>query len=114
VAFSMPLGVYSGWGAVLAINLQQFGISAIDVGRFGCGMTLSGCFGGVIVGALADRFRGQMKGAILVCYALATAGFAAFALIATTTPSLSNTSGSGTLVQDGTSNLRRTTFVYPS
>ena len=80
-AFAMPLGVYSGWGAVLAINLQEFEISALAAGWLGCAMTLVGCFAGVIIGAWADRFRGNMKGAILVCYAISTVAFLWFALI---------------------------------
>lgn len=80
-AFAMPLGVYSGWGAVLAINLQEFEISALAAGWLGCAMTLIGCFAGVIIGAWADRFRGNMKGAILVCCAISTVAFLWFALI---------------------------------
>ena len=92
-AFALPLGVYSGWGAVLAINLNSFGISAIDAGWFGCWMTLSGCVGGVVVGTLTDRFRGHMKSAILACYSVSTLGFLAFALVgATASPG----GGSGT------------------
>lgn len=79
-AFAMPLGVYSGWGAVLAINLQEFGISALAAGWLGCAMTLVGCFAGVIIGALTDRFRGNMKGAILACYGISTVAFLWFAL----------------------------------
>ena len=51
IAFALPLGVYSGWGAVLAINLQEFGIDAMAAGWLGCGMTLIGCFAGVAIGA---------------------------------------------------------------
>lgn len=77
----MPLGVYSGWGAILAINLHEFGISALAAGWLGCAMTLVGCFAGVIIGALTDRFRGVMKGVILICYAISTVAFLWFALV---------------------------------
>lgn len=80
-AFAIPIGVYGGWSAVLAINLEEFGITAIATGWLGCGMTLCGCVAGVAIGALTDRFRGKMKGAILLCYSISTAGFLWFALI---------------------------------
>jgi FLVCR family MFS transporter len=80
-AFAMPLGVYSGWGAVLAINLEEFGISALAAGWLGCAMTLIGCLGGVVIGALTDRFRGNMKFWILLCDAISTGAFLWFALI---------------------------------
>ena len=88
LAFSLPLGVYAGWGAVLAINLKNFGVSAIATGWLGCTMTLSGSLGGIVVGALTDRFRGNMKGAILALYFVATLGFGAFAVIATASPTV--------------------------
>ena len=32
IAFALPIGVYSGWGAVLAINLKEAGIGATEAG----------------------------------------------------------------------------------
>ena len=81
VAFAVPVGVFVGWGAVLALNLAQYGIDAEAAGVLGCAMTLFGCVGGTLGGYLADRFQGQMKGGVLLCYGLATLGFAAFALL---------------------------------
>lgn len=46
-AFAVPLGVQAGWGAVMAINLQQVaGIGPMMSGWIGCISTLSGCVGG--------------------------------------------------------------------
>jgi hypothetical protein len=47
LAFSLPLGVQAGWGAVLAINLKKVaGIGSVTSGWIGCASTLSGCIGG--------------------------------------------------------------------
>ena len=83
IAFALPLGIYSGWTTVLAINLQTFGVSASAAGWLGFWMTLGGSLAGVVMGAVADSFRGNMKGAILVCYTICTLGFLWFAIIAT-------------------------------
>lgn len=47
LAYSLPLGVQAGWGAVLAINLKKVaGIGSVMSGWIGCISTLSGCIGG--------------------------------------------------------------------
>eukprot|EP01052_Picozoa_sp_SAG31_P040889 SAG31_NODE_6045_length_2193_cov_0.862942_3_plen_192_part_00 len=66
---------------MLAINLATYGISPIAAGWLGCWMTLIGCVAGVLMGAVADRFGGQMKGTILLCYTIATVGFLGFGLV---------------------------------
>eukprot|EP00037_Helgoeca_nana_P021948 m.222735 g.222735 ORF g.222735 m.222735 type:complete len:501 (-) comp25833_c3_seq3:94-1596(-) len=82
LAFSLPLGVQAGWGAVLAINLKKVaGIGSVTSGWIGCASTLSGCIGGIAIGALSDRFIGSLKTFVLVSYSLASVFFAAFGLL---------------------------------
>jgi hypothetical protein len=55
-------------------------MSAEEAGWIGCLMTLLGCFGGVVVGAVNDRFAGQLKTWIILSWAIASVGFVLFGL----------------------------------
>ena len=79
LAFAGPVGVYGGWGAVLAPSLKSAGISEATAGWLGFYMTLAGCVGGVAAGSAVDRVRGRMKAFVLAFYAIATLAFLAFA-----------------------------------
>eukprot|EP00035_Acanthoeca_spectabilis_P038277 m.51658 g.51658 ORF g.51658 m.51658 type:complete len:504 (-) comp9067_c0_seq2:1873-3384(-) len=82
LAYSLPLGVQAGWGAVLAINLKKVaGIGSVMSGWIGCISTLSGCIGGIIIGAVNDRFTGSLKTFVLVSYSLSSIFFAALGLL---------------------------------
>lgn len=78
---ALPLGVFSGWSAVLYINLSSFGVSSLSAGWLGCAMTLVGCVGGIGAGFVADRVRGRIKQFILLAYAVASVAFVLFGLV---------------------------------
>ena len=66
---------------VALAQLKEFGIDALQAGWLGCAMTLLGCFSGVAIGFVTDRFRGRMKATILILYAICTVAFLLFALV---------------------------------
>lgn len=80
---SAPLGVYQSWGVVMSLNLTEsgFNISTDDANWLGCWMTLCGCLGSVVVGALMDRLVGRMKTAILVLSLTSALGFLVFTIV---------------------------------
>ncbi len=79
LAFSLPLGVYSGWTALLNINLTQVGgLTQIENGVLGCCMSLFGCIGAVFLGRVNDRRPGQIKKWILLNLLVASICFIVF------------------------------------
>ena len=80
---SLPLGVYQAWTCVLNLNLDGGAVSMTDTqaGWLGLWMTLSGCLGGMVLGAVMDRFAGRLKTGIIILTALSVGGYAVFALI---------------------------------
>eukprot|EP00040_Diaphanoeca_grandis_P031454 m.188274 g.188274 ORF g.188274 m.188274 type:complete len:518 (+) comp32337_c1_seq1:225-1778(+) len=79
MVYGVPLGVFNGWGAVLAINLQDVGgLSAIDAGWIGCFMTLFGCVAAVVGAALNDAWPGRLKKWIIISNMIASVCFVAF------------------------------------
>ncbi|XP_065655674.1 solute carrier family 49 member 4 homolog isoform X1 [Hydra vulgaris] len=80
---SSVTGVYSGWGAMLAVNLRGNGL---DISQKECGLvgfitTMSSVFGGIMVGKLADRFNCRLKLIIVVLYSIASTTFLWITLI---------------------------------
>lgn len=47
--YGLTTGVYSGWGAVLNVNLSSFGISQKDAGWLGFYTVLAGIGAGIIL-----------------------------------------------------------------
>eukprot|EP00039_Didymoeca_costata_P005119 m.78681 g.78681 ORF g.78681 m.78681 type:complete len:358 (-) comp12682_c0_seq6:69-1142(-) len=79
--FALPFGIYSGWAAVLSINLKETAhIDSVEAGIIGCFMTMLGSVSAIGVGALNDRFKGRIKSFVLVFMALSSVGFALFGL----------------------------------
>ena len=45
----VTLGVYSGWGSILALNLSQFGIGEKTAGWLGFGVSMAGIVAGIFL-----------------------------------------------------------------
>lgn len=56
-------------------------MTAIESGWLGCLMTLLGCFGGVAVGAMSDKFAGRGKQWIVGSFLLSSIGFAVLGVL---------------------------------
>lgn len=80
IACGVPTGFYGGWSAVLDLNLRAFGLDEIQVGWLGCLSTASGCFFGILISAISDRFAGRLKQFIISMYCCAALSFLWFAL----------------------------------
>lgn len=71
---------HQGWLATFHLSCPE--LSTTQAGWLGCAMTLSGCAGSVVVGALLDRFNGRLKKTICGLLACSTVAFAVFAAAA--------------------------------
>lgn len=79
VTFGIPFGIYGGWQAILGMSLKRLaGFSTNQAGWIGFWMQISGCLGGVVVGAANDRFAGQLMSWIVCLWMLASVGLAVF------------------------------------
>lgn len=81
LVYGITTGVYSGWGASLAVNLETFGITQHEAGRIGCFATIAGIGAGLILARCADLFGGKMKALLLVLFFGAAGCFLWFSLL---------------------------------
>ncbi|XP_041371757.1 solute carrier family 49 member 4-like isoform X2 [Gigantopelta aegis] len=78
LAYSIPVGLYSGWSAVLDINLSSINISQDEAGWLGFYSTVGGCLAGVTISRVADIFLRRLKLFLLVLLVLASGSVAWF------------------------------------
>jgi MFS family permease len=79
LVYGLPLGVFNGWSAILAINLQDVGgLSTTESGWIGCVMTLSGCLAAIASAARNDKHPGRLKKWIVISNMIASVCFALF------------------------------------
>jgi len=81
MVYGVTTGVYSGWGAVLNVNLSGFGVSQDEAGWLGFYAVLAGIGAGMILARCADLFTGYMKVLLLILFTGATGCFLWFCLI---------------------------------
>lgn len=79
--YGVTTGVYSGWGASLAVNLETFSIGQHEAGWIGFYATLAGIGAGLILARCADLFGGKMKLLLLVLFFGASGCFLWFSLL---------------------------------
>jgi len=79
--YGITTGVYSGWGAVLNVNLSYFGISQKEAGWLGFYTMLAGITAGMILARCADLFSGRMKALLILLFTGATGCFLWFCLL---------------------------------
>jgi MFS family permease len=61
ISMAIPLGVYQGWNSTLFTCVRALDITQDEAAWLGFFMTMSGCAGSVLVGAILDRFAGRLK-----------------------------------------------------
>lgn len=81
LVYGVTTGVYSGWGASLAVNLETFSIGQNEAGWIGFYATLAGIGAGLILARCADLFGGKMKLLLLVLFFGAAGCFLWFSLL---------------------------------
>lgn len=81
LVYGVTTGVYSGWGASLAVNLETFSITQNEAGRIGCFGTLAGIVAGLLLARCADLFGGKMKALLLVLFFGSAGCFLWFSLL---------------------------------
>jgi hypothetical protein len=69
-AFAVPTGFFSGWVAVLEINLNGLHLEEVDesvASRIGTLQIVAGCVAGLVAAVMRDRyFKKQLK-AVICC-----------------------------------------------
>lgn len=81
LVYGVTTGVYSGWGASLAVNLETFSIRQNEAGWIGFYGTLAGIGAGLLLARCADLFGGKMKVLLLVLFFGASGCFLWFSLL---------------------------------
>ncbi|XP_048586590.1 uncharacterized protein LOC5511917 isoform X2 [Nematostella vectensis] len=81
LVYGITTGVYSGWGASLAVNLETFNVSQSAAGWLGFYATLAGIGAGLILARCADLFGGRMKAILVVLFFGSSGCFLWFALL---------------------------------
>ncbi|KAJ7390831.1 Solute carrier 49 member 4 [Desmophyllum pertusum] len=81
LVYGVTTGVYSGWGASLAVNLETFSIGQSEAGWIGFYATIAGIGAGLILARCADLFGGKMKALLLVLFFGSSACFLWFSLL---------------------------------
>eukprot|EP00298_Acanthocystis_sp_HF-20_P011272 c19307_g1_i3.p1 GENE.c19307_g1_i3~~c19307_g1_i3.p1 ORF type:complete len:288 (-),score=68.11 c19307_g1_i3:101-964(-) len=79
--FSLPTGLFLGWGAVLDLNMESLGFTRDDSSWLGFWMTIGGCFGAIFVGRYVDLFVGRLKTVIIILLSISTLGFFWFSIL---------------------------------
>ncbi|KAL9988621.1 hypothetical protein ACROYT_G003087 [Oculina patagonica] len=75
------VGVYTGLGTILDLNLSQFGIGEKTAGWLGFGASMAGIVAGISLSILADHISRHMKAIQFVLLVSATVCFALFAFM---------------------------------
>ncbi|KAL9954760.1 hypothetical protein ACROYT_G042335 [Oculina patagonica] len=81
LVYGVTTGVYSGWGASLAVNLETFSIGQNEAGWIGFYATIAGIGAGLILARCADLFGGKMKALLLVLFFGSAGCFLWFSLL---------------------------------
>lgn len=81
LVYGITTGVYSGWSASLAVNLETFSISQKQASWIGFFATIAGIGAGLILARCADLFGGKMKALLLVLFFGAAGCFLWFSLL---------------------------------
>jgi len=79
--YGLTTGVYSGWGAVLNVNLSKFGVTQKNSGWIGFYTVFAGVGAGMLLARFADMFAGRMKLLLLFLLTGASVFFLWFALL---------------------------------
>ncbi|XP_066916463.1 solute carrier family 49 member 4 homolog [Clytia hemisphaerica] len=66
-------GIYSGWAAVLYLNLSDhgLGITQSECGLMGFASTVFSAIGGIALGYLSDKWPGHMRHLLIILFSLA-------------------------------------------
>ena len=78
ISMAIPLGVYQGWNSTLFTCVRSLDITQDEAAWLGFFMTISGCAGSVLVGAILDRFEGRLKLVTEVLMLVAMTSFGLF------------------------------------
>lgn len=78
ISMGIPLGVYQGWNSTLFTCVRALDITQDEAAWLGFFMTMSGCAGSVLVGAILDKFAGRLKAVTEILMLIALACFTLF------------------------------------
>ncbi|EDO48894.1 predicted protein, partial [Nematostella vectensis] len=79
--YLLYVGVFSGWGGVLAVNLLAFNVKQVQSGWIGFYSNMAGCVLGMIMARSADFFAGRMKCFLIFLFIGSTGSFLWFSLL---------------------------------
>ncbi|XP_028398752.1 solute carrier family 49 member 4-like isoform X2 [Dendronephthya gigantea] len=79
--YGITTGIYSGWGALLALNLEGFNIGQNQAGWIGFYATIAGISAGILLARFSDFFGGNIKRLLLFLFVCSSASFLWFSLL---------------------------------
>ncbi|XP_062521351.1 solute carrier family 49 member 4 homolog [Corticium candelabrum] len=81
IAYGICTGTFSGWGAILDVNLKHFGIDEAEAGWIGFYSNVAGSVAGLLFSGIADYLKRRTKVVLILILFGATASFSWFLLI---------------------------------